>query len=64
MLTAAGGRCLESAMRAQREAEDALFARLDSDQPRQLGAMLVALRDSLASGDEDACPSPETTEEC
>jgi len=51
-------------MRAQREAEDALFARLDSDQPRQLGAVLVALRDSLASGDEDACPSPETTEEC
>jgi DNA-binding MarR family transcriptional regulator len=60
-LTAAGRRCLESAMRAQREAEDELFAGLDHDQRRQLGAVLVALRDSLASG-EDACP-PETTEE-
>ena len=26
--------------------------------------VLVALRDSLASGDEDACPPPETTEDC
>jgi DNA-binding MarR family transcriptional regulator len=63
-LTAAGRRCLESAMRAQREAEDELFAGLDDDQRRQLGAVLVALRDSLASGDEDACAPPETTEEC
>jgi hypothetical protein len=26
--------------------------------------VLVALRDSLASGREHACPPPETTEEC
>ena len=63
-LTADGRRCLESAMRAQREAEDALFAGLGDDQRQQLSAVLVALRESLASGDEDACPSPETTEEC
>jgi DNA-binding MarR family transcriptional regulator len=62
-LTAEGRRCLGSAMRAQREAEDALFAGLNDDQRRQLGAVLVALRDSLASGDEGARP-PETTEEC
>jgi DNA-binding MarR family transcriptional regulator len=63
-LTASGGRCLESAMRAQRVAEDELFAGLDGDQRRQLEAALVALRDSLASGDEDTSPPHETTEEC
>jgi hypothetical protein len=48
----------------QREAEDALFAGLDDDQRRQLSAVLVALRDNLASGHEVACAPPETTEDC
>ena len=63
-LTAAGQRHFDSATRAQREAEDALFAGLDDEQRQQLGAVMVALRDNLASRHEDACPLPETTEEC
>jgi DNA-binding MarR family transcriptional regulator len=63
-LTASGQRHFDSAGRAQREAEDALFAGLDDDQRQQLSAMLVALRDSLASGHEDVCSPPETPEDC
>ena len=62
-LTAAGQRHSDSAMRAQREAEDALFAGLDEVQRQQLSAVLVVLRDSLASGHEGACSPPETTED-
>ena len=50
-------------MCAQREAEDALFAGLDDDQRQQLSAVLVALRDNLASEHEDACTPPEA-EDC
>jgi DNA-binding MarR family transcriptional regulator len=64
MLTAAGQRHCDNAMRAQREAEDALFAGLDDDQRQQLSAVLVALRNSLASGYKDACSPPEITEDC
>src|SRR5215203_439274 len=46
-----------------REAEDALFAGLDEVQRQQLSAVLVVLRDSLASGHEGACSPPETTED-
>jgi len=63
-LTATGQRHFNSATRAQREAEDALFAGLDDEQRQQLSAVMVALRDNLASRHEDACPLPETTEEC
>jgi DNA-binding MarR family transcriptional regulator len=63
-LTAAGQRHFDGATRAQRGAEDTLFAGLDDDQRQQLGAMLVALRDSLASEHEHACPPPETAEDC
>jgi DNA-binding MarR family transcriptional regulator len=63
-LTATGRRHFDGAMSARREAEEALFAGLDDDQRRQLGAVLVALRDSLASGQDDACAPPETSEEC
>src|SRR5829696_3236462 len=63
-LTAAGRRHFDSATRAQREAEDALFAGLDDDQRQQQRDQRVALRDNLASRHEDACPLPETTEEC
>jgi DNA-binding MarR family transcriptional regulator len=63
-LTTAGQRHFDSATRAQREAEDALFAGLDDDQRQQLRAVLVALRDSLVSGHEHVCPPPETTEDC
>jgi DNA-binding MarR family transcriptional regulator len=63
-LTAAGRRHFDSATRAQREAEDALFAGLDDDQRRQLEAVLVVLRDNLSSGQDDACPPPEDPEGC
>jgi len=63
-LTAAGRLHFDGATRAQREAEDALFAGLDDNQRQQLGDVLVALRDSLASGDEDACSLPQATEDC
>jgi DNA-binding MarR family transcriptional regulator len=63
-LTAAGRRHFDSATRAQREAEDTLFAGLDDDHRQQLSAVLVALRDSLASVHEHACPPPAATEDC
>jgi len=62
-LTASGRRHFDSATRAQREAEDALFVGLDDDQRRQLGAVLVALRDNLPSVRDDACPPPEGSED-
>src|SRR5215207_7850409 len=63
-LTAAGERALVSASRAQKETEDALFASLDDEQRKQLGALLVALRDGLATDTDGACgaaaePEPE-----
>jgi DNA-binding MarR family transcriptional regulator len=61
-LTAAGRRHFDSATRAQHEAEDALFAGLDDDQRQRLSSALIALRDSLASGHEDACSPPENAE--
>ena len=63
-LTAAGRRHFDSATRAQREAEDALFAELDEDQRRQLEAVLVKLRDNLSSGQDEVCSSPEDPEGC
>jgi DNA-binding MarR family transcriptional regulator len=63
-LTTAGQRHFDSATRAQREAEDALFGGLDDDQRQQLRAVLVALRDNLASEHEHVCPPPETIEDC
>jgi DNA-binding MarR family transcriptional regulator len=48
-LTAAGNRQLEKAARAQRDAEDELFAGLSTGQRSRLSAALVALRDSLAA---------------
>src|SRR5215213_11717804 len=63
-LTAAGWRHFDDATRAQREAEDALFAGLDDDQRRQLEAVLVALRDTLLSGQGDACSPSEDPEGC
>src|SRR4051812_44209427 len=53
-LTAAGERALVNASRAQKETEDELFASLDDEQRRQLGVLLIALRDGLATGTEDA----------
>ena len=57
-LTAAGRRRFDNATRAQREAEDALFAALDDDQRRQLEAVLGAMRHNLSSGQDDACSPP------
>jgi DNA-binding MarR family transcriptional regulator len=55
-LTAAGRRHLERAAEAQREAEDAIFAGLSTDQRDQLRDLLIALRDSRgAASDNDAC---------
>jgi DNA-binding MarR family transcriptional regulator len=47
-LTAAGERRLDRAARAQREAEDELFAGLDATQRRQLAELLLAVRDGIA----------------
>jgi DNA-binding MarR family transcriptional regulator len=57
-LTAAGRQHFDNATRAQREAEDALFAGLDDDQRRQLEAVLVAMRANLSSGQDEACSPP------
>jgi DNA-binding MarR family transcriptional regulator len=63
-LTAAGRRHFESATRAQREVEDALFAGLDEGQLRQLRSALGALRHNLARSREKACEPSETSEGC
>jgi DNA-binding MarR family transcriptional regulator len=63
-LTAAGRRHFDDATRAQREAEDAMFAALDGDQRRQLEAMLFALRVNLSSGQDEACSPPRNPEGC
>jgi DNA-binding MarR family transcriptional regulator len=47
-LTPAGGRHLADAARAQRDAEDELFAGLDADQREELRSLLIAIRDGLA----------------
>ena len=47
-LTARGKRRLQTAVEAQRKAEDELFAGLDAEQREQLRVLLVALKDSLA----------------
>jgi DNA-binding MarR family transcriptional regulator len=54
-LTPAGERQLDRAARAQREAEDALFAGLTSEQRELLRDLLIALRDTRAEHDGDAC---------
>jgi DNA-binding MarR family transcriptional regulator len=50
-LTQAGERHLDSAARAQREAEDELFAGLAAEQREQLRTLLIALRDSLGDSE-------------
>lgn len=45
-LTATGKHQLDRATQAQRQAEDAIFAGLNAEQRAQLGALLIALRDS------------------
>lgn len=50
-LTAAGESKLETSTRAQRQAEDEIFAGLDDEQRKQLRQLLLALRDS---GEPDA----------
>jgi DNA-binding MarR family transcriptional regulator len=55
-LTAKGKRQLERAAKAQREAEDAIFAGLSTEQREQLRDLLVALRDSRdAASDVETC---------
>jgi DNA-binding MarR family transcriptional regulator len=54
-LTPAGRKQLIRALRAQREAEDDLFAGLDRDQREELRLLLIALQDSLAERNEAAC---------
>ena len=61
-LTRAGERALVSTSRAQKETEDALFASLDDEQRKQLGALLVALRDGLAADPDGACSAAAETE--
>jgi DNA-binding MarR family transcriptional regulator len=63
-LTPAGEQHLIRAARAQREAEDALFAGLDDQQREQLRSLLVALQESLAGGLEPDCALATPGEEC
>ena len=58
-LTPAGDRALVSAARAQKEAEDALFASLDDNQRQQLRSVLIALRDGLGADPDRACSTEE-----
>jgi DNA-binding MarR family transcriptional regulator len=58
-LTRTGERRLEGAVRAQRAAEDALFAGLTEDQRNQLRALLLVLREQLSSEHDSACTSAE-----
>lgn len=55
ILTATGEKRLVAAARAQQQAEDELFTGLDDGQREQLGVLLVALRDSLASDPPGDC---------
>jgi DNA-binding MarR family transcriptional regulator len=57
-LTGPGRRRLAAAARAQREAEDELFAGLDERQREELRVLLTALKDSL-SGDCAGTGAPE-----
>jgi DNA-binding MarR family transcriptional regulator len=58
-LTRSGEKQLASASRAQKEAEDALFASLDDDQREQLRGLLLALSDGLAANPDSACTAAE-----
>jgi DNA-binding MarR family transcriptional regulator len=58
LLTDAGTKQLTKAARAQREAEDMLFAGLDNDQREQLRQLLLALRESINAGLLEAGPAP------
>jgi DNA-binding MarR family transcriptional regulator len=59
-LTPAGKRRLDDATQAQRKVEDELFAGLEDGQREQLRDVLIALRQSLASG----CPSADAPPDC
>jgi DNA-binding MarR family transcriptional regulator len=54
-ITAAGKRHVASAVRAHREAEDALFAGLTEQQRAQLRDLLIAVRDTNPTPADDAC---------
>jgi DNA-binding MarR family transcriptional regulator len=54
-LTPRGERHLTNAARGQKAAEDQLFATLTNNQRKQLGTLLLALRDGLATDPETAC---------
>jgi DNA-binding MarR family transcriptional regulator len=59
-LSARGQRRFAAAARAQREAEDELFAGLDQPQREQLRALLLALQESLATD----CAAAARDEDC
>ena len=61
-LTRAGERQLDGAARAQREAEDELFAGLTEAQRDQLRDLLRTVREWLAENQQVACVSFETRE--
>jgi DNA-binding MarR family transcriptional regulator len=61
-LRPAGERRLVSAARAQREAEDELFAGLTTAQRNQLRDLLLTLRDRLTVDGPGACASSDASE--
>ena len=59
-LTPAGEQQLDRAARAQRDADDDLFASLTATQRRQLRALLLVLREQLTPERSIACTSADT----
>jgi DNA-binding MarR family transcriptional regulator len=59
-LTASGERRLAAAARAQRDAEEELFAGLDECQREQLRVLLVAMKDGLSA----ECSEASAAEDC
>jgi len=63
-LTDTGTARLADAARAQREAEDALFARLDLSQREQLRQLLLSLRDGITTAQLAACAQADVSPDC
>jgi MarR family transcriptional regulator, lower aerobic nicotinate degradation pathway regulator len=61
-ITRRGEQQLERAARAQRDAENELFAELTDDQREQLRGILLVLREQFAPGHTGTCASPDAAE--
>jgi DNA-binding MarR family transcriptional regulator len=64
LLTNAGKKQLTKAARAQREAEDVVFAGLDDEQREQLRRLLLTLRDSLTTAELASSGQADDSRDC